>query len=260
MRRRNSSHSSALSCGRGGDEELNIYRADQEKNTRAREETYSESNNSRLNTSHTMSRDQSDINNCCQVGRFPAVKLQADCSEVKSCAAVGRNSCSLEDDWKCSGVCGQQVYGCFKPVCQHNPCRDLTSCHDHGVQTLIQDQGRRPCGNEVSVSFPVNKWKSQVSCKNIKDDCNGVPPCGRKVIGRFQVIHSGVSKEAFCKPVCERNTLMSCHDQDVKNVSSDCKGIQSCGNKMIGHFPVVKLDSEGPCCKPTHARAIDNMM
>ncbi|CAM4675838.1 unnamed protein product [Leuciscus chuanchicus] len=175
MRRRNSSHSSALSCGRGGDEELNIYRADQGKNTRAREETYSESNNSRLNTSHTMSRDQSDINNCCQVGRFPAVKLQADCSEVKSCAAVGRNSCScetscgrkavvLQDDWKCSGVCGQQVYGCFKPVCQHNPCRDLTSCHDHGVQTLIQDQGRRPCGNEVSVSFPANKWKS-VSCK-----------------------------------------------------------------------------------------------
>lgn len=125
-------------------------------------------------SAHTMSCDQSDINNCCQVGRFPAVKLQADCSEVKSCAAVGRNSCScetscgrkavvLQDDWKCSGVCGQQVYGCFKPVCQHNPCSDLTSCHDHGVQTLIQDEGRRPCGNEVSVSFPVNKWKS-VSC------------------------------------------------------------------------------------------------
>ncbi|KAK9954660.1 hypothetical protein ABG768_016710 [Culter alburnus] len=121
-----------------------------------------------------MSCDKSSINNCYGVGRFQVVKLQSDdCSKVKCCAPVHKNPCSCEtrcgrkadcscvsccgrkavviqDDCKRSGACGRQVCGCFKPVCQH------------------QDECRRTCGNEVSVSFPVNKWKG-VCCTPVCD-------------------------------------------------------------------------------------------
>lgn len=113
-----------------------------------------------------------------------------------------------------------------------NPCNDIPPCFDYDCKPVL--------------------------FKVIKDDCKDVPPCGSKVIGHFPVVKqdSGDSEEVFCKPVSECSTLMSCHDQDIKNVSSVCKGRQSCGNKMIGCFPALKLDSEGPCCKPVHALAI----
>lgn len=177
---------------------------------------------------------EKSIIKCCSVGRFAVTTLD-DCKKAPCYVPVCNNPCSCPYNLvlSCCECCksNSKKVACNNPC--SNPCNYIPPCFDYDYK--------------------------QVACKNIKDDCKDMPPC-KMVIGRFQVIDSGDSKEAFCKPVCERNTLMSCHDQDVKNVSRDCKGIQSCGNKMIGRFPVVKLDSEGPCCKPTHARAIDNMM
>lgn len=208
---------------------------------------------------------EKSIIKCCPVGRFAVTTLD-DCKKAPCCVPVCKNPCSCPYNLVRSCCeCGcksnsKKVACCVKPCTKF--CNCVPSCCDYGFKDDSNKVAcNNPCSNPCNYIPPCFDYDyKQVSCKNIKDDCNGVPPCGRKVIGRFQVIHSGDSKEAFCKPVCERNTLMSCLDQDVKNVSIDCKGIQSRGNKRIGRFPVVKLDSEGPCCEPTHASAIDNMM
>ncbi|KTF93793.1 hypothetical protein cypCar_00031964 [Cyprinus carpio] len=134
---------------------------------------------------HTMPCNKSSINNCCKVGRFPSLRVKSDdCSKVKCSVPVLKNPCScvtccgreavvVQDDCKYSGACGKQVYGCIKPVCQHNPCSNLTSCHDHVVKTVIQDdcESWRRCGNEEFVSFPVNKWK----CACCTPGCDQMP-------------------------------------------------------------------------------------
>ncbi|KAL1250354.1 hypothetical protein QQF64_021359 [Cirrhinus molitorella] len=117
--------------------------------------------------------DMSSINDCYKTGRFPSLRVRTDnCSKVRnsipfyknpsSCSrCCGREAVVVPDDCTCSGACGNEVYGRIRPVCHHNPCSNLTSCHDHAVNTVIQDgcESWRHCGDEGSVSFPVDKWK-----------------------------------------------------------------------------------------------------
>lgn len=211
---------------------------------------------------HTMSCEKSIIK-CCPVGRFAVTTLD-DCKKVPCCVPVCNNPCNHIPsccECGCKSNC-KKVACCIKPCTKS--CNCVPPCCDYGCKGDCKKVAcNNPCSNPCNYIPPCLDYDcQQVACKNIKDDCKGMLPCGSQVTGRFPVIKldSGDSKEAFCKPVCERSTLMSCHDQDVKNVSGDCKGRQSCGNKMIGRFPVIKLDWEDPCCEPTHALAIDNMM
>ncbi len=132
-----------------------------------------------------MSFNKSALNSFWKVGRFPSLRVKSDdCSKVKSSVSVHKNPCScvaccgreavvVQDDCKCSGACGKQVYGCIKTLSQHNPYSNETSCHDHVVKTVIQDgcESWRHCGNEGSVSFPVNKWK----CACCTPGCDQLP-------------------------------------------------------------------------------------
>lgn len=96
--------------------------------------------------------------------------------------------------------------------------------------------------------FPARILKmTAMACHHVEERWSGVFKLS------IQEIQKRLSASRFV------SATLWCHAL-IKNVSSVCKGIQSCGNKMIGRFPVVKLDSEGPCCEPTHASAIDNMM
>ncbi|KAL1250355.1 hypothetical protein QQF64_021360 [Cirrhinus molitorella] len=129
----------------------------------------------------------SSINDCNKVGRFPSLRVKSDnCSKLRRPIPFWKNPCScakccgheaavIQDDCTYSGASGNQVYGCIRPVCQHNPCNNLTSCHDHSVKTVFQDscESWRDCENEVPVSFPANKCKC-ASC-SCAQNCYQVP-------------------------------------------------------------------------------------
>ncbi|XP_042569677.1 keratin-associated protein 4-8-like [Cyprinus carpio] len=211
--------------------------------------------------------NKSSINNCCKVGRFPSLRVKSDdCSKVKCSVPVLKNPCScvtccgreavvVQDDCKYSGACGKQVYGCIKPVCQHNPCSNLTSCHDHVVKTVIQDdcESWRRCGNEEFVSFPVNKWKCACCTPAHTMPCNksSINNCCK--VGRFpslRVKSDDCSKVKCSVPVLKNPcSCVTCCGREAVVVQDDCKYSGACGKQVYGCFkPVCQ---HNPCSNLT---------
>lgn len=190
---------------------------------------------------HTMSCEKSIIK-CCPVGRFSVTTL-GDCKKEPCCVPVCNKPCNPVpscSECGCKSNC-KKVACCVKPGSKS--CRCVPTCCEDDCKKVAC--GVKPRSNPCNYIPPCLDYdRKPAACKNIKDDGKS----GSEVIGRFPVIklNSGDSKEAFCK----RN------DQDVKNVSGDCKGMQPCGNNLIGRFPIVKLDSEGRCRQPTHANTV----